>query len=95
MSAPFYTCERGLVLLHLFILSRWPGPLLQKIYVCKDLNHGGCPFDPCDSGRLFRLCSALRPNKILGGDGHYQPFLGFSILWPEACDLIVGGVCGR
>ena len=59
-------CQRGIVLLYLFILSYWSGDILWKLHIPWPVVQGNRPITASDSGRFSRLCVAVGSDELLG-----------------------------
>jgi len=89
------TCQRGIVLLYLFILPYRSGDVLRELHIPWAVVQGDRPITASDSGRFSRLCVAVRSDELLGSHSDHQFVFRFPLFWGGLGYVTLRWVRGR
>lgn len=93
MTIKIYSCKWRLNIFYLHIYPYCPWALLWLILLTRNLNYWRSITFINHSNCIYRLCSSMRTNKILGGYCYYKSVFSYSLHRYPPCSMNVRRLC--
>ncbi len=87
--------QYSVVVFYLLISPHWSWGILQLLFTYRNMKHRSYFTFTINCHGIFRLCSSVRSDEVLGGNRYHKPIISCPIHRNHFSRMVMRGVCCR